>query len=159
MDERWTLLVAGARTMMAKRQPATYAQFGLDYSMQYNWDTERAEIVFSSKGIPVVRAALQFVGSISGHEGTWLWGWANESIPPVATSRLAAVRAYGREQGFPKLTEPEWVPEGNDGHDVMMVSACILGAPAFFHDHMWELAMFFVLDGFERIGAASGGLP
>jgi hypothetical protein len=156
MDERWVSLVAVARAMMAQRQPATYAQFGLDYSMQFKWDTERAEIMFSSKGRPVVRADLQFIGSIAGQERTWLWGWANDSIPRAATFRLAAIRDYGREQGFPKLTEPEWTPEGDDGHDVMIVSACILGSPAFFHDHVGGAALFFVLDGFQHLERAVG---
>jgi hypothetical protein len=137
--------------LMGERQPATYAQFGLDYSMQYKWDLDRAEIIFSTKGAPIVRANLQYLGSISGPGGTWLWGWANESIPIGATNQLGAIRRYGEEQGFPKLTEPEWTPEADDGHEVMMVSACILGAPAFFHDHYQNLALFFVLDDFERI--------
>jgi|SRR6516164_9131139 hypothetical protein len=137
--------------MMAERQPATYAQFGLDYAMQYHWDTGRAEMVFTSKGAPVARSALQFVGSIAGRLPTWLWGWANDSIPTSATAPLAEVRRYGEEQGFDKLTRPEWVPEGDDGHDVMIVSACILGAPAFFHDHAGGAALYFVLDGYERL--------
>ena len=138
---------------MAKRQPATYAQFGLDYSMQYHWDTERAEMQFSNKGVPVASAALQFVGSIAGRPPTWLWGWANDSIPSAATARLAEVRQYGAEQGFDKLTQPEWVPEGDDGHDVMIVSACILGAPAFFHDHAGGASLYFVLDRFQPLGS------
>lgn len=142
--------------MMAERQPATYAAFGLDFSGQYRWDTARAEIVFSTNGVATVRARLHFVGSIAGRERTWLWGWANETIPPEATARLAEVRQYGEEQAFAKLTKPEWVPEGNDGHDVMLVTACILGAPAFFHDHTQGAALFFVLDGFERIAPVSG---
>jgi hypothetical protein len=136
---------------MVERQPATYAEFGLDHTMQYHWDTERAEMVFSSKGVPVARAALQFVGSLAGRPPTWLWGWANDSIPAAATVRLAEVRRYGEEQGFDKLTRPEWVPEDDDGHDVMIVSACILGAPAFFHDHAGGAALYFVLDGFKRL--------
>lgn len=156
MDDRWASLVAGARTMMGERQPATYAQFGLDFSMQYEWDLDRAELVFSSEGTPIVRADLQFLGSITGRGGTWLWGWANESVPTAATERLAEIRRYGEAQGFPKLTDTEWTPEGNDGHDVMLVSACILGAPAFFHDHYQNLALFFLLDGFERIPVGRG---
>jgi hypothetical protein len=136
---------------MADRQPATYAEFGVDYSMQFEWNTEKAEIVFSSEGVSIVRADLQFVGSIAGGKRTWLWGWANESIPPAATSRLAQIRQYGEEQGFSKLTEPKWVPEDSDGHDIMIVSAWILGAPAFFHDHAGNAALFFVLDRFQRI--------
>jgi hypothetical protein len=152
MDERWESLVAAARAMMAERQAATIAQFGLDYSMQYKWDTERAEMVFSSKGIAIVRADFQLAGSIAGRERTWLWGWANESIPRPATHRLDTVRQYGQEQGFSKLTEPVWVPDGDDGHDVMMVSASIMNAPAFFHAHVGNTALFFVLEEFQCLG-------
>ena len=142
---------------MAERQPATFARFGLDYSMQFGWNLERAEMVFSNGGLPIVRANLQAVGSIAGRERSWRWGWANQSIPTVATRRLAEVRRYGQEQGFSKLTEPEWVPEGDDGHDLMIVSASILGAPAFFHDHTGGVALYFVLDGFQRLSDGAGG--
>jgi hypothetical protein len=151
MEERWSSLVANARAMMAERQPATFAEFGIDYSMQYHWDTERAEIVFKSKGTVLVRARLQFLGSIAGRPPTWLWGWANDSIPAAATARLVEVRRYGEEHGFDKLTRPEWVPEGEDGHNVMIVSACILGARAFFHDHSSGAALYLVLDQFEKV--------
>jgi hypothetical protein len=97
---------------------------------------------------------MQFLGSITGPGGTWLWGWANESVPAVATKRLNEVRRYGEAHGFPKLTEAEWKPEGNDGHDVMVVSASILDAPACFHDHHQNLALFFALFGLKRIGNA-----
>jgi hypothetical protein len=70
VDERWASLVAAARAMMAERQPATYAEFGLDYTMQFQWDTEQAEVVFSSRGVSVARADLQFVGSIASREPT-----------------------------------------------------------------------------------------
>src|SRR5580704_10368022 len=135
--------------MMAERQSATYAAFGLDYSMQYHWDIERAEMVFSSTGVPVARADLQFVGGIAGRPRTWLCGWANNSIPAAATARLVEVRRYGEEQRFDLLTRPEWEPQGDDGHDMMIGSACILGAPAFFHDHVGDAALYFVLYEFE----------
>lgn len=151
VDERWQLLVAGAREMMAKRQPETYAQFGLDFTMQYEWNLDRAEIVFASNRVPIVRADLQFVGSIAGRNRTWMWGWANKSIPTQATVRLSEVRRYGEAQGFYRLTDAEWVPQDDDGHDVMIVAACILGAPAIFHDHAGSLAQFFLLDGFQRL--------
>lgn len=151
MDERWESLVAGARAMMAQRQPATFQRFGLNYGIRYEWNLDRGEMVFSRKGMPVVTAKLHYLGTFSPSEGTWLWGWANETIPPAATTRLGEIRRYGEEQGFSKLTTPEWVPEGNDCHDVMIASAGILGAEAFFHDHYADLGLFFVLDGFRFV--------
>ena len=113
MSAAWDSLVADARAQMGIRQPATYAEFGLDFSMQYQWNLDRAEVEFSRQGQPLVRASLHYLGSITNPGGTWLWSWANDSIPVAATGRLEEIRDYGERHGYPKLTEPEWAPEGS----------------------------------------------
>jgi hypothetical protein len=106
-------------------------------------------MVFNNKGTPVARAALQFVGSIAGRPSTWLWGWANDSIPVAATARLAAVRQYGEEQGFDKLTGvgAGWGRRPRRDDRVGLHP----GRAGVFHDHAGGAALYFVLDGFERL--------
>jgi hypothetical protein len=151
LSDKWELLAPYARAMMADLQAATFQRFGIDHTGQYEWDLDRAEITFSRKKVPFVRAHLQLVGSINRRKNTWLWGWANEGVPSQATERMSEVRRYGEEQGFEKLTMPEWSPEGNDGHDVMYVAASITGACATFHDHHGDLALYFTLDDFRLV--------
>jgi hypothetical protein len=149
-DEKWASLVSMAYTMMQDIQGQTWEQFGIDYECQFEWNIERAEIVFSRNKRPIARADLQVVGSISRSSGTWLWGWANESIPSNAKDMMSAVREYGEEQRFPMLTQPEWYPENeHDSHDVMYVVASVLGASATFHDHAGDLALYFTLHNFR----------
>lgn len=157
--DRWASVVAGAHAMMAQLQKETYAKWDLDFGIQYEWNIDNAEMIFSRNGKAFVRADLIYVGSISRQTNTFLWGWANESIPAKATARLRDVRSYGEEQGFAKLTMPEWQPAGNDGHDVMLVSASILGTPAFFHGHTGGLSLFFLLENFETAGPNVPGWP
>lgn len=38
---------------------------------------------------------------------TFLWSWANESLPPLATALTARVRAFGEDNDLPLLTRPE----------------------------------------------------
>ncbi len=122
----------------------------VDYNCRYPWDLDRAEIVFYRKNRPVAQADLQVIGSISGSSGTWLWGWANEDIPPKAKVHLSEVKRYGEEQGFQKLSLPEWIPDdASDGHDMMYVAASVLGASAVFHDHVGDLALFCTLHNFR----------
>jgi hypothetical protein len=151
MDDAWYELVAAARTEMVERQMVTFAEFGLNFSMQYEWNLERADIVFSRGGVPTVRANLLFLASAVNPDGTWLWGWANDTIPAVATTRPVEIRRYGEAEGFAKLTESEWQPRLADCSDVMAIAAYLLDAPAFFLDRTQNLAMYFVLDGFERV--------
>jgi membrane protease YdiL (CAAX protease family) len=158
-ESRWASVVAGAHVMMEQVQKETYAKWGLDFGIQYEWNIDNAEMIFSRNGKAFVRTDLIYVGSISRQTNTFLWGWANESIPANATARLHEVRSYGEEQGFAKLTTAEWQPAGNDGHDVMLVSASVLGTPAFFHGHAGELSLFFLLDNFETAGPDVPGWP
>src|SRR4051812_34308617 len=97
-DEKWASLVSLAYTMMQDVQERTLAELGIDYSGKYEWDIDRAGIVFYRKNKPIVRADLQFVGSISRKGGGWLWGWANKNVPSQATDRMWEVRQYGEEQ-------------------------------------------------------------
>ena len=170
MEKTWSSLVDSSNTMMFERQRSTLAQFGVNNSMQYNWNFDRAEMIFSSQGEPIVRTDLQVVGSISaltrkglwnwadksiskfaGRRRGWLWGWANKSVPIVATWRLAEVRRYGEEQGFSELTEPEWPADKVNGQDLMIVSGAILGTSSFFYAHTGGLDLFLLLDNFRII--------
>jgi hypothetical protein len=151
-DEKWAALVPMAYAMMQDVQARTLEKYGIDDTTRYEWDIDRAEIVFYRKKVPIVQADLQVVGSISRRKGTWLWGWANKTVPSQATDKMSAVRQYGEAQGFPKLTLPEWRPEAeNEGHDVMCVAASVLGASATFHDHVGELALYFTLHNFRLL--------
>jgi hypothetical protein len=66
---------------------------------------------------------------------------------------MSEVRRYGEEQGFEKLTMPEWSPERDDGYDVMYIAASIIGDCATFHDHDHDgdLALYFTLDDFRIV--------
>jgi len=64
--------------------------------------------------------------SISG--GTWLWGWANESLTPRVTTQLAKVRAFGEAENISELTNAELPDDEYLGWEMTAVAAKLLGA-------------------------------
>jgi hypothetical protein len=103
-------------------------RFGIGHWERWDYDLDEGTLVFSQDGVPRVIADIQVVGTTSKDVGTWLWGWANESLPSLVTARLPAVRDFGTAEGVSDLTEPELPDDEYLGWKLTAVAAKILGA-------------------------------
>jgi hypothetical protein len=99
---------------------------------RWDYDLETCEFVFSDNGIPKVVAKFQAVGSFSSNAKTWLWSWANASIPKTACDQIHRVREFGVSHGVVKLTEPKWSAEEADGWEMAAVATVILGGKGVY---------------------------
>ena len=149
-DEEWQTFVAYAKELLTQRQRETLDAFGIDSGGQYHWDMDKGEIVFTRDGRQEAAATLHYVGAVAQSSGTWMWSWANPSVPEVARERMLEVRNYGFEHGFKRLIEGEWPAELEDGRDMTAVAAAVIGADGFFHDHVNDLSAWFLLTDFRR---------
>lgn len=66
-------------------------------------DLEVGTIVFTTPGVRA-EAPVQVVGTHLSTDGSWLWSWANPSIPTSLTDDAQRVRAFGEKDGYPVLT-------------------------------------------------------
>ncbi|YCK38090.1 DUF6882 domain-containing protein [Actinomadura sp. ATCC 39365] len=68
---------------------------------------------------------LQFLGTESHTDQTWLWAWANaqSNLPPHLLRAADWLRDHGRQQGIPELTEPSLPLDRADGHLLALLSA------------------------------------
>ena len=149
-DEEWETFVAHAKEMLTQRQDETFSAFGIETDGQYHWDMDKGEIVFTRDGRREAAATLHYVGAVAQSSGTWMWSWANTSVPEVASRRMLEVRNYGLQHGFKRLIEGEWPAEPDDGRDMTAVAAAVIGADGFFHDHVNDLSAWFLLTDFRR---------
>jgi Family of unknown function (DUF6882) len=90
-------------------------QFNIRRWDRWFYNSEPGTITFSDRGIPKVVAYVQVVGTTSAATKSWLWAWANQSVPPKQCARLADVRTFGEREGLPILTEDYWP---DDEHQV-----------------------------------------
>lgn len=103
-------------------------QFRIGQWERWDYDLDSGTLVFSESGAPKVIAQIQAVGTTSKTSGTWLWGWANESLPPRVTARLRAVRDFGEAEGLHTLTEPKLPDDEYLGWELTAITAQIIDA-------------------------------
>lgn len=119
---------------------------------RYFWNLDDARMRFEV-GHRSVEATLCVVGSASN--GIFVWGWADEAIPPAATQALGRVRSFGEDNDLPLLTTSELSGGVAQGKECVAIAAKILGSDGVFIDHHGEVTMFFALSNFtdSSVGA------
>jgi hypothetical protein len=81
-------------------------------------------------------ARCDLLGTEAG--GTWLWAWANSSLPfgGEVLSAANALRQRGAELGVPELTERGFgVDDIRNGHVLGTVASGLLGANGYYFGH------------------------
>jgi hypothetical protein len=124
----WQSLVKSSVDYLSEQQAVLMRDFRLGEHQRYDWDQERAELVFSNDGKPALVCDIVMVGSISVVTGTWLWSWANDSDLEQVKAPLRDVLAFGEERGFEKLAGAYWPGAEEDGWQMTAIAAKYLGA-------------------------------
>jgi hypothetical protein len=111
---------------------------------RYDFDDERGEIIFSNRGIPMVIAEYQDVGSISTISNTWLWSWANESIPEHTKNLVRCVRSFGETYALDRFTTAKWDADEIDGWEMTALTAKLLSAKDYYRAPTEKLFIFVI---------------
>src|SRR5579863_4634799 len=100
------------------RHDAVHALMGLNEACErefeisswpfWFYDFDRGTLTFMDKNkAPRVVASIRVVGTTSKAAGTWLWSWANESIPREMSEAMSRVRSFGEREMLAELTTAE----------------------------------------------------
>jgi uncharacterized protein DUF6882 len=143
----WAAWSREAVAEMNRRNTEWIARYGLG-SAPYRWDLGRATIRFE-RGSERIIADLCLIGSVSEHEGTFLWAWANEATPAAATVRLDRVRRFGEEHDLPLLTTPESPGGRAEGLEMLAIAGRIQDAAGALVDRDGDVTVFFTLHRFR----------
>lgn len=114
---------------------------------RYDWNQQTGELVFSNAGVPALVCTIQFVGSTSTLSDTWLWSWANFHLQESVRLEMDKVRAFGEENGFPRLTVPMWNANEQDGWEMAAVATHVLGALGVYRSPGENGALFMIVTG------------
>src|SRR5262245_12651966 len=145
----WGAWSREAVRLMQERNAAWLRDHGLQQDAPYEWSLGDAQLVFGSTAGDVV-ADICVLGSVSRSEGTFLWAWANEAIPPQARRGLEQVRAFGESNRLALLTKPEWPGAVADGLEMAAVAARVLDAAGVWVAPTGDVTLFFALSRFRR---------
>lgn len=102
--------------------------FAISAWPRWDYELDDGVLVFSENDVPKVIADIQVVGTTANESNTWMWGWANDSLPPRAVSRMGAIREFGIAESIPQLTTDLLPNDEYLGWELTAVTARLLGA-------------------------------
>lgn len=121
----------------------------------WNFSMDSGQLSFGKRGIfdkPLV-FDVQILGTASQDSGTWLWSWANESVPESLASASLFLRENG---GLAEFSTPQFPLnfEDADEHRIAMTSVGVLGGDAYYRGpYEGGAACFLLRDPRLRLGA------
>jgi hypothetical protein len=142
-----------AVAQMQARNRAWIERFSLERA-PYRWDLDTAVLTFA-RASDNVTADICVIGTASRAQQTFLWAWANDTIPGNARCGLDLVRAFGETHDLPLLITPEWSGGRAEGLEMLAVAGRIQGASGGFVDEAKDLTLFFTLSNF-RVESRTG---
>jgi hypothetical protein len=141
----WDAIVLAAIERAGARQVAMIGRYGLDTGTQYRWTMEDARITWSRDGVEYLTGRLTMIGSVSLSDRTWLWSWANPSIPPLALGNIERVRRYGEANDFPVLPYEALNYSAQLVNEARVVSAAVLDAEGLWTDTSNDMELHFLI--------------
>jgi hypothetical protein len=150
MDDRdWGAWSAEAVSMMQSRNREWIDLHHLA-GAPYFWDLNTATIAFDRSSSRVV-ADLCAIGTVSKVEGTFLWAWANETIPTEAKRGLEKVRAFGLEHDLGLLIMPELAGGRAEGLEALAIAGRVLQADGVWVDERGDVTIFLAMFNFREV--------
>jgi hypothetical protein len=150
-DQGWLEFVSDATAYLSSQQDAAQRQFDLESWERYSVDPETGTLTFSTGGQAGVVAHILVVGSIGDEPGTWLWSWANSSMPESLSEPITRVRQFGKDHGLDKLADPVWPGDRTDGWEMAAAAALILSAKGAYRAPYEGGAVFLVFTDIHRV--------
>ncbi|MEU1312733.1 DUF6882 domain-containing protein [Streptomyces cinnamoneus] len=152
MDDRskhdhsvWEEVVLAAHERARARQALMVERFGLSGDVQYHWSMDDAQITWSREGKVFLTGRLTMIGSVSLAQQSWLWSWANESLPDAVLGDIERVRQFGEENDFPVLPWPGFDYQPELVAEARMVAASVLDAEGLWADSTDDMQLHFLL--------------
>ncbi|MFC8719449.1 DUF6882 domain-containing protein [Kitasatospora sp. NPDC057198] len=141
----WEELVGAARERARGRQALLGERLAPPDDVQYRWSMDEARITWSRGGTAFLTGRITMIGSVSLSHRTWLWAWANDSLPAAVLGDIEQVRHYGERHGHPVLPWP-----GFDYHpelvaEARLVAAAVLDADALWTEHEEDTQLHFLI--------------
>lgn len=107
-------LIEGSMEGLRLQTEAHQGAWGFGQSQRWDFSFDTGELVFTFPNM-IVRAPAQVIGSFDSEEGSWMWAWANPSIPETLARDSIRAREYGEHHHVQRLTTPSWPGDEMDG--------------------------------------------
>jgi hypothetical protein len=105
-------------------------QFKISTWPRWDFHPVTSRLIFSRDGEPMVAADVVVTGAVQGDR--WEWAWGNPYMPVVSRERMTAVRDFGQEKKWEKLTTLFLENDEYLGWELTAISAHLLAAEGVY---------------------------
>jgi len=119
-------LMQRATAYLRRRNEEARETWSIGSLPRFDWDQRKGQLSFSREGRVSILADIQFIGSWSETSGTWMWGWANESVLEPMKRDVREVLEFGRANDLEELIDPVWKGPIEAAWDMTALSCYIL---------------------------------
>lgn len=151
VHQSWAEFLSKASAYLSRQQDAAKREFALESWKRYDLDPRTGTFTFSTKGKPGVVAHAVLVGSIAGKPRTWLWSWADSSVPESLSGPMLRVRTFGKDHGFKRLVDPDWPGDRIDGWRMAAAAALVLSAKGAYRAPYGDGAVYLIFTDIHRV--------
>jgi uncharacterized protein DUF6882 len=103
-------------------------QFHYKSLPRWQYELDARTLTFLDDNVPKVVASIEAVGSSSKSGKTWMWAWANDSLPSPVKEAVSTVRDFGEAEGIDVLTKPCSPDDEYLGWEMTAIAAKLLGS-------------------------------
>lgn len=108
------------------------AGWGLGKSESWSLDLSQGDLLFTFKDGIAASCPAQIIGSLDSSDGSWLWAWANPSIPEPLQADSLRIKAYGEQHKIARLTSPEWPFTEEEAWNMAALACVLCGAQGVY---------------------------
>jgi hypothetical protein len=132
--------------LSAEKQNKMLRRFG-----DLPWSLSAARGTLQFQGPRGAEFPMQFLGTASKLDNTWLWSWANEDrpVPEPLLKSAQALKQFGAANGIIELETPRLDLKGVDGGYFALLASGVLEASCYYAAEYEEGALYVLVSGHE----------
>lgn len=124
-------LIVTASVETAAKNEAAAERWGIGTADRWSADLAAGTISFHFPD-HTITGPVEAIGSYGTASGTWMWGWANETIPASVLAASRQTQAYGEAHGLEALTSAKLEIPAESGDDFAAITVELAGLSGFY---------------------------
>jgi hypothetical protein len=145
VDQQWPPFCDEQVQALKAQQNRLHEVHHIGQYQRYDYDLPTKRLWFSTGGTARLQADIEVAGTFSHACRTWMWSWANFSLPAKVRTRMKRVRTLGEERGFARLTHWTWPADEVDAWAMTAIAAQLLKAEGAYKSPGKDADVYFTL--------------
>jgi hypothetical protein len=144
-EPEYDSFVQDCRTELRQKISTSVDKWKLDKFGRFDFDQTKGQLIFSEGPTSQLICEVQIVGTFSTESQTWLWAWGSPWTVENLKNDSLAVREFGAQHGFERLTTRKWTAEEKDGWDMTAIAARVVGTEGAYRLPNDKVMIFMLL--------------